>query len=434
MKLAERIRAGEATVVVVGLGRAGLPLALALAASGLRVMGLDSDEERRRAVQAGSIPFDEPDARALLEEVSRSGAFTAHTRTDEVVPSADVIVFCVGTPLGADLRPDFGQLRSALETFAPYLRPGQLLIQRSTVSPGTLQKVVATYLHQRIPDVAPGLLLAACPERIAEGKAVKELAELPEIVGGIDEASTEAAAALFRRLGPHKRIHLTDSTSAELGKLFTNVYRYVNFALANEFALLGEHYGVDTHRIIDLVNADYPRANIPRPGPAGGPCLSKDGYFLVEELTMPDFVLMAWKLNDSAPAHLIRRLSARLAAHGGGLAKTPVAVLGQTFKRDSDDLRQSPAVRMKEILSREAAEVRVHDPHLNGPTLEESLGGARAFVLATNHSYYETLKPQEVAELMEEPRVGIDAWGVLDRDAFADAGVDVGAFGVGDSL
>lgn len=432
MNLAERIRAGDATIVIVGMGRVGLPLATALAQSGLRVMGLDTDEERQRSVAAGTMPFDEPGAETLLEEAVRSGALTTHAHPAEIVSGANVIVLCVGTPLGADLRPDFGQLRSALETLAPYLRSGQLLIQRSTVSPGTLRKVVANYLHQRIPEVAPSLLLAACPERIAEGRAVMELTELPEIVGGIDEASTEAAAALFRRLGPHKRIHLTDSTSAEMAKLFTNVYRYVNFALANEFALLGEHYGVDAHRIIEMVNADYPRANIPRPGPAGGPCLSKDGYFLVEELTMPDFVLLAWKLNDSAPAHLVRRLATRLAEHGVGLTGTPVVVLGQTFKRDSDDLRQSPAIRVTEILRREGAEVRTHDPYVAGPTLEDSLAGAKAFVLATNHSYYDTLKPQEVAELMEDPRVGVDAWGVLDRGAFADAGVVVAAFGVGD--
>jgi UDP-N-acetyl-D-mannosaminuronic acid dehydrogenase len=253
-------------------------------------------------------------------------------------------------------------------------------------------------------------------------------------VGGKDPESTEAAAALFRSLNPNKKLHLTDPTSAELAKLFTNVYRYVNFALANEFAILAEYYRVDAHRIIGMVNEGYPRANIPRPGPAGGPCLSKDGYFLVEELTLPDFVLLAWKLNDTMPAHVVRRLARRLAQHGLELAGTPVAVLGQTFKRDSDDIRQSPAMRAIDILRREGAEVRAHDPFIPGPPLHEVLTGARAFILATNHSAYDSLSPEDLVTSMEAPRVGLDCWGVLDREVFLGSGIDLATLGVGEEL
>jgi UDP-N-acetyl-D-mannosaminuronic acid dehydrogenase len=432
VSLEDRFEGREATVAVVGLGRVGLPLAIAFARAGLQVMGLEADEGRRTAVELGKMPFLEPDTDQALGEVVRAGRLVVSDDPSEVIPAADAIVLSVGTPLASDLRPDYGQLRSALERLAPHLGPGQLLVQRSTVSPGTLEKIVRPFLTARIPGVAPELLLAACPERIAEGKAMRELESLPEIVGGIDDRSSAAAAALFRVLGPAKTIHVTDPTSAELAKLFTNVYRYVNFALANEFAMLAENYGADAHRVIGMVNDRYPRADVPRPGPAGGPCLSKDGYFLVEELSLPDFVLMAWKLNDSAPAYVIRRLQDRLAEHGMAISGTPVAVLGRTFKRDSDDERQSPAARIIELLEREGAEVRAHDPFLPGPTLDEALDGACALVLATNHSYYDALDPPQIASLMAEPRVGIDCWGVLDRPAFASAGVGVSAFGVGE--
>ncbi len=261
-----------------------------------------------------------------------------------------------------------------------------------------------------------------------------ELRELPEIVGGKDPESTDAAAALFGTLDPNKVLHLTDPTSAELAKLFTNVYRYVNFALANEFAILSEYYQVDAHEILRMVNDGYPRANVPMPGPAGGPCLSKDGYFLVEELTLPDFVLLAWKLNDTMPAHVVRRLARRLTTHGAELCGTTVAVLGQTFKRDSDDVRQSPAMRLTEILRREGANVRTHDPFVPGPALEDVLAGATAFVLATNHSAYDSIDPQDLAVLLEEPRVGVDCWGQLDRPAFARSGIDLATLGVGEEL
>ena len=429
--LSERLQDRSACIAVVGLGRVGLPLAIAFARAGLRVMGLETESGRRDAVEAGKMPFHEPASEPGLAQSVNSGKLTVHEDPVEVLPHADVIILSVGTPLSSDLRPDYDQLQAALAQLAPHLKAGQLLILRSTLSPGTLEKVVVPYLRQQTPVVAEELLLAACPERIAEGRATEELPTLPEIIGGIDHRSSEAAAALFRVLNPNKRIHFTDPISAELAKLFTNVYRYVNFALANEFAILGEHYQVDVHRIIEMVNADYPRANVPSPGPAGGPCLSKDGYFLVEDLSLPDFVLLAWKLNESVPAHVVRRLARQLDSHGIPLSGTPVAVLGQAFKRDSDDLRQSPAVRVSEILNREGAIVRTHDPFLGGQTLEEALRGAGAFVLATNHSFYETLKPQDIAELMAQPRIGFDCWGVLDHQAFEAAGIPVATFGIG---
>jgi UDP-N-acetyl-D-mannosaminuronic acid dehydrogenase len=431
MTLLEAIRERTATIVIIGMGRVGLPLGIAFAAAGFRVMGVDGDAERRSAIELGKMPFLEPGTDEALMEVVTSGRLTVHGEVAQAAPKGDVLILAVGTPLAADLRADYAQLRNALADLAPSLRTGQLVILRSTVSPGTLLKVIQPALRELAPGVASHLLLAACPERIAEGHAMKELTTLPEIVGGVDETSAQATAELFCSLGSNKRIHFTDPTSAELAKLFTNVYRYVNFALANEFGILGEHYGVDTHRILDMVNDDYPRANIPMPGPAGGPCLSKDGYFLVEELTMPDFVLLAWKLNDSMPAHLMRRLATELSRDGFGLAGTPIAVLGRTFKRDSDDTRQSPASRMIELLGREGAIVRAHDPYLSGPSFEEALTGAKGFVLATNHSAYDGLQPREVAELMDAPRVGVDCWGVLDRPAFAKAGVRVTTFGVG---
>jgi len=416
---------------VTGVQTCALPI---FAEAGLRVLGIEADPNRRATLELGKMPFLAPGADEPLLAAVNAGRFTVHEDAGEAVPDAGAVILTVATPLSVDLRADYGQIHRALDQIAPHLRAGQLLVLRSTVAPGTLTKIVIPHLRALVPEVVDELLLASCPERIAEGRQMRELRELPEIVGGIDERSTRAAASLFARLNPDKRIHLTDPVSAELAKLFTNVYRYVNFALANEFAVLGEYYRVDAHRIIEMVNADYPRASIPKAGPAGGPCLSKDGYFLVEELTLPDFVLIAGKLNDTIPAYLVRRLARRLDDHGVGLAGTPVAVLGKTFKRDSDDLRQSPAVRIVDTLIREGADVRVHDPFLNGLPLDAALDGAQAFVLATNHSAYDALRPEELTGLMSAPRVGLDCWGVLDRARYASAGIELVTFGVGEEL
>jgi len=419
-------------VAIVGMGRVGLPLAIGFASRGLRVMGIERDDARRRPIELGTMPFQEAGADELLKEQIASGRLTVHADPAEVIPQVESVVLCVATPLGADLRADYAQLRRALDQLVPHLRAGQLVVLRSTVSPGTLLKVLVPYVREHAPEVAPELRFAACPERIAEGHAMVELFALPEIIGGIDEQSTEAAACLFAALGADKPIQRTDPTSAELAKLFTNVYRYVNFALANEFALLAEQYRVDARAVLRMANHAYPRTAIPLPGPAGGPCLSKDGYFLVEEFTLPDFVLLAWKLNDSMPVHAVRRLSRRLAMRGVELDGAEVAVLGRAFKRDSDDDRQSPAVRVADVLLREGAEVRVHDPFFAGPTLDQALDGAVALVLATNHSAYDSLDPGAVAERLDPPRVAMDCWGVLDRGAFEAAGIELLTFGVGE--
>ncbi|HJP66311.1 MAG TPA: nucleotide sugar dehydrogenase, partial [Actinomycetota bacterium] len=379
-----------------------------------------------KLVNDGSLPFDEPGAEPVLREVLDAGRFVA-TTDPAVVATADTVIVVIGTPVDEHLNPDPNSLPRALSACFEHFRDGQLVVLRSTVYPG-----VTALIERKFAEGGVDVDVAFCPERILEGHAMEELYSLPQIIGTRTESAKARATELFGVLAD--KLVYTGPEEAELAKLFTNVYRYVNFALANEFAILGEHYRVDSHRIIEMVNQDYPRASVPRPGPAGGPCLSKDGYFLVEELTLPDFVLLAWKLNDSAPAHVVRRLARRLAARDVPLAGTPIAVLGQAFKRDSDDPRQSPAVRITEILEREGAEVRVHDPFLPGATLEQALTGARAFVLATNHSHYDRLDPADLAALLEEPRMGVDCWGVLNREAFAAAGVEVATFGVGEEL
>jgi UDP-N-acetyl-D-mannosaminuronic acid dehydrogenase len=279
--------------------------------------------------------------------------------------------------------------------------------------------------------VGDSLYVAFCPERIAEGKAVEELRELPEIIGGLNEESTDLAAALFQLLSADKLIHRTDPLSAELAKLFTNVYRYVNFALANEYALIAEHYERDAHHIIRTLRDGYDRAPIPLPGPAGGPCLSKDGYFLIEELTFPDFVLTAWKLNDSVPAHLVQRLKAAIRRNGTRLDNTKVTVLGKAFKADIDDDRLSPAVRVVELLERLGAEVAVHDPYLSDLPLDEALRGAHGVILATNHSMYYKLDMARLAELVDPECVLVDAWGVFDPAKAAELGLELNTFGRG---
>jgi UDP-N-acetyl-D-mannosaminuronic acid dehydrogenase len=429
--LLNRVSRSDFTMAVVGIGRVGLPLAISFADRGVKVLGIDRNPEHVEKINNGILPFMEHGAEPLLKETLDLGTFRA-TTSNEAVRDADVVILTVGTPLDTDLRADTSQLESALAEIAPVLQPGTLVITRSTLSPGTTDRVVIPRLEALSGlTVGQDLYVAFCPERIAEGKAVEELRELPEIVGGFDDASTDLAEAVFRLLSDEKLIHRTDPLSAELAKLFTNVYRYVNFALANEYALIAEHYERDAHHIIRMLRDGYGRAPIPLPGPAGGPCLSKDGYFLIEELTFPDFVLTAWKLNDSVPAHLVQRLRKAIQRTGQSLESTKIAVLGQAFKADIDDDRLSPAVRVVELLERLGADVYVHDPYLSDLALDDVLRDAHGVILATNHSMYYKLDLGRLAELVLPECVLVDAWGVFDPGVAESLGLELNTFGRG---
>jgi UDP-N-acetyl-D-mannosaminuronic acid dehydrogenase len=430
--LERALASGSARVVVVGIGRVGLPLAISFADAGLDVVGVDRNADHVALVNAGQVPFVEAGAGEVLERVLAGGKFRASTDGLGAVAGADAVVVTVGTPLSADLRADRSQVEGALKEWGEVLPQGALVVMRSTLSPGTTAEVVTPTLERLTGrTVGDGLFVAFCPERIAEGKAIEELRSLPEIVGGVEPKSTELAARLFQMLGADKTIHRTDSLSAELAKLFGNVYRYVSFALANEYALISEHYARDAHSIIGMVRDGYPRAPLAMPGPAGGPCLSKDGYFLIEELTFPDFVLTAWKLNDSVPIHMVDRVGAALAARGASYRGARVAVLGRAFKADIDDDRMSPSLRIIEALKRRGAEVVVHDPYLAPLPLEDALAGSAVVFLATNHRAYRDLDAQKVAQMVAPGCVVGDCWGMFDVAEWEAAGLPVVTLGKG---
>ncbi|HLD78261.1 MAG TPA: nucleotide sugar dehydrogenase [archaeon] len=423
-QLRERVKRREFTLAVVGIGRVGLPLALAFANAGVRTFGVDVNPEYVAKLARKEVPFRE----AGMEEYIGSSNFTP-TVDEKALKESDIVVLTIGTPLTEQMKPDYAQLRAVMEKLVRLDLHGKLIITRSTTGPETMLNFTKPTLEK-----ASGLKagvdfgLAVCPERILEGKAFEELAGLPEIVGGVDALSSEIAASFFRVLNPEKRILFVSPTAAELAKLFTNVYRYVNFALANEFGLIAEEYGEDAHAVIEALNDGYKRGGVPRPGPAGGPCLSKDGYYLTSNMTFPDFILMAWRLNEEAvPRHMVNAVKKRLKARGKTMHEARVAVLGAAFKAGSDDVRYSPAVRIAELLKAEGAEVRVHDPYVQG-TLElaQAADSADAVVLAVNHPEF-----AGVAAKLPRGSVLVDCWGFIEPAEAKAAGLEYVRFGSG---
>jgi UDP-N-acetyl-D-mannosaminuronic acid dehydrogenase len=370
-------------VSIVGLGRVGLPLALSFADKGLNVLGIDNDAERLASVAAGTMPFAETGADELLARVHDSGRLELTERVPDAA-RADSIVLTLGTPSFSHIEIDMRDIRSVLDDLLGVLRPGHQIVLRSTIAPGTTEFVAGYLERRRGLKAGEDVFVSHAPERIAAGRFLAEIDTLPCIVGGVGEASTDRAAALFDVLGAP--IRRTTPVQAELAKIWTNILRYATFALPNLLMMDCEQHGANVFEVIDLINRDYPRGGIAMPGLTAGTCLRKDFAFSEERSHAPGMLLAVSRVNESVPLFLVEGMKRRL----GSLAGRKVGVLGLAFKRDTDDERDSLAHKLIRLLERELADVVAHDPHVRSvnATFDDAVSGADAVVVATNHSEF----------------------------------------------
>ena len=397
------------SVAVIGLGRVGLPLALCFADRGLRVLGVDHDKTVLASIRAGRMPFDETGTQQLLDRVIAGGRLELAERAADAA-RADDIVITIGTPSFSHIESDLRQVRAAVDDLLPMLRPGHALILRSTIAPGTTDFVAGYVEKRRGLRVGEDVFVAHAPERIAAGRFIEEISTLPCIIGGVDEASTERAANTFSVFGAP--IVRTTPVQAELAKIWTNILRYTTFALPNLLMMDCERYGANVFDVIDLINRDYPRGGIARPGMTAGTCLRKDFAFSEERSAAPGMLLAVSRVNESVPLFLVEGIKRRM----GSLASRKVAVLGLTFKRDTDDERDSLSHKLIRLLERDLADVAVCDPHAPSPTqpLDQTVQDADVVIIATNHSAFEgpDVRAEIVARTSGECLL-VDPWDAL---------------------
>ena len=393
-------------VCVIGLGRVGLPLALSFAAAGLSVLGVDSDPDRLRCVRERRMPFKEPGTDELL---ARAELALSPRAADAA--QAQAIVLTLGTPSFSHIEIDMGDIRAVLDDLLPLLAEGQLLVLRSTVAPGTTDFVAGYLEKHRGFEVGEDVFVAHVPERIAADRFMEEIGTLPCIVGGVGAASGERAAELFAPLGAP--IVQTSPVQAELAKIWTNILRYATFALPNLLMMDCERYGANVFDVIELINRDYPRGGIARPGLTAGTCLRKDFAFSEEKSAAPGMLMAVSRVHESVPLFLVDGVKRRL---GGSLRERKVAVLGLAFKRDTDDERDSLSHKLVRLLERELADVAVHDPVVATPTagFEDAVAGADVVVVATNHSAF--ARPEALQAVADRAAPGclvVDPWNAL---------------------
>jgi UDP-N-acetyl-D-mannosaminuronic acid dehydrogenase len=371
-------------VVIGGCGHVGLPLAIALASRDTKVGIYDVSQTAVDTVNAGRLPFAEPGAAEPLRTGLAAGRLRA-SADPAIVGTAEHVIVVIGTPVDEHLNPEPDAIPNALGGCAPYLRDGQILILRSTVYPG-----VTALVEKTIAALGADIDVAFCPERIAEGHAMTELFELPQIVSARTAPGVERASALFGRLT--SQLVVLTPEEAELAKLFTNTWRYIKFATANQLYMMANDRGLDFERIRQGMGADYPRAaDMPAAGFAAGPCLFKDTMQLAA-YNYNNFALghTAMAINEGMPLYLMHRLEQRY-----DLAAMTVGICGMAFKGGSDDTRSSLSYKLKRILAFKAAAVLCTDPYVTTDPdlrpLPEVIEQADLLVIAAPHPEYRTL-------------------------------------------
>jgi UDP-N-acetyl-D-mannosaminuronic acid dehydrogenase len=371
--------------IVGGCGHVGLPLALAFASKGYSVDLLDTSPERVALVNSGRMPFHEDDAEPLLAEAIRTGRIKATTDAT-VLEDASAVIVTIGTPVDEYLDPSVGEFDRALTQLLEQVRPGQLLVLRSTVFPGMTDRLARQLEQLGRGDVD----LAYCPERIVQGKSLIELKQLPQLVAGATPQAAERAAALFRLICP--KVLFLRPVEAELAKLFCNAWRYINFAIANQFYVMAQHFEADFHSIYQALREDYPRMqSLSRPGFAAGPCLLKDTMQL-GAFNHGSFVLgqAAMMINEGLPYLVVQDIK-----RAYPLADMTVGILGMAFKPESDDPRSSLSYKLRKVLLLECKRVLCTDPFVpdTGLTpLAEVLDQADLLIVGTPHACYRDLQ------------------------------------------
>ena len=387
-------------VVLGGAGHVGLPLSIAFATAGLNTAVYDIDADALASIADGRMPFMEAGADEGLARALAGGrlSFTADPR---VLGRTETVIVVIGTPIDEFLNPSMWVFDSIVDELAENVRDGSLVVLRSTVYPGTTASVART-LDER----GRRIDVAFCPERIAEGHALQEISSLPQIVGADDEGAGDRAEALFRRLAPS--IVRVTSQEAELAKLMTNAWRYMKFAIANQFLVIADTAGIDFNNVLGAIRRDYPRAaDLPGPGFAAGPCLFKDTMQLAA-FTSDHFPLgqAAVQVNEGLPAYLVRAMERRY----GDLRGRKVGILGMAFKAESDDLRASLSYKLRKLLRWTGAQVLATDPYVRDDTLlplDTVLAEAEILVVGAPHRRY--------ADLDTGDRPIVDIWGATGR-------------------
>jgi nucleotide sugar dehydrogenase len=438
-EIAVRIRDAVLTVAVVGLGWMGLPTACLYADAGARVIGVDMNPKIVERVGKGDPPIDETNLPAMLKKATRSGKLSATTNTEEAAVNADIIFIVVPTMIDRQKRADYSAVEDACASIGKGLKSGSLVIFQSTCGPGVTERVVKATIEKYSGLVAgQGFGLAYSPIRAMGGRALQDIQTYSKVVGAIDVRSLEAACAAISVIVKGELIRVRDIRTAELSKLFETIYRDVNIALANEFAVLCEEVGVDYLEAMKAANSQpYSHLHSTAAG-VGGHCLPVYPYLLQTEAYALDaklrLVLDARKMNDLMPRHVVKLATDGIRICGRSLKRAKVVVLGISYRPNVKETRFSPSLDLIEILKKRGARVVAFDPLFTAsemesldlvsePTLRKAVEKADCVILAVAHDDFKKMDTIELAAHMSKKGLVIDCTGLLDPASVEKSGL-----------
>ncbi len=343
-------------VAVIGAGgHVGFPFSCVIANAGHTVYGIDINQDAVDLLNKGIVPYVEEGAADILNENLRKERLLFTTDFD-FIKDADVVAIMIGTPVDGEGNARLDDLFNFVDaTLIPRMHTGQLIILRSTVSPGTTEVLRKHISYNHGWAEGGDYHLVFCPERVVQGKSMIETSKLPQLIGAFTQHSFDVAKNFFSTFIKNEIFYLTPR-EAEVGKLMTNMYRYVTFAFANEFWMIGEKHGINIDKVIDACNHDYPRMSVPHPGPnVGGPCLFKDGKFLLSDIPFGDLINTSFLINEGMADYIFNRLR----EINPKIDK--VLILGATFKKDCDDTRNSLSFKMRKVCKKHGVEAYMDD-------------------------------------------------------------------------
>ncbi|PTX62547.1 UDP-N-acetyl-D-glucosamine dehydrogenase [Melghirimyces profundicolus] len=420
-KVLEKLNRKEAVIGVVGLGYVGLPLAVEKAKAGYRVIGFDVQQKRVDMVNQG-INYIGDVVDEELSEIVKKGGLRATTRYDEIA-DVDAVAICVPTPLDRYQQPDTSYVEASTREIAKHLHPGMLVVLESTTYPGTTEEVVRPILEEGGLKAGDDFFLAFSPERVDPGNKVYNTKNTPKVVGGVTGACTRVAATLYRNVLEGEVFEVSSPAVAEMEKILENTFRNINIALANEMAILCNKMGIDYWEVVEAAKTKPYGFMAFYPGPGlGGHCIPIDPYYLTwkarEYKYHTRLIELAGEINNYMPDFVVERTMKMLNRHGKPLKGAKVLLLGVAYKRDIDDIRESPALEIIRQLERHGAEILVNDPHvpsflLDGKMFEsrkltgELLEEADIVLLTTDHSAYDYSLIAEKAKAIFDTRNGL---------------------------
>lgn len=405
-------------ICIVGLGYIGLPTATMFSCYGHKVIGVDVNEKVVNNINKGKIIIEEPNLEELVEDVVKKGNLIASISPKE----SDVFIISVPTPIKDDKTSDMSYVISATKSIIKYLKEGNIVVLESTSPVGTTEEVVKPIIEESGLKVGRDIMLGYCPERVIPGKIIYELKNNDRVIGGIDKKSAEEIRKIYKTI-VDGNIYLTDCKTAELCKLMENTYRDVNIALSNELLLICDKLNINVWEVIEYSNK-HPRVNLHTPGPGvGGHCLAVDPWFIIEkEPELSNIIKSSRLLNDSMPEYVYNKIDKILQKD----KSKKITILGITYKANTDDMRESPIIKLIDKLLKNNYNVKVFDPYIkdfqiNCQSILEACKDSDLLILGVNHDYFKNLPLDEIKTTMKGNLI-LDTRNFLDKEEVEKSG------------